>query len=304
MIQLLVVLTMLLLTVRGLGAQGQPDLFRFARQRECTVLPANGLRGLIEAAATPQTVLPWPVLAPAQGLAAITNVLDAQPHLDLTEFRCQPFRVAQAADGSYGVVVYLVQARRTVPDTLHQLGRMLAAWRRGEGRWTLDMIAPIHLVDVNRLGVPDALPTVTPTRPNHLAAQGLWEADSMLARVAADSGLDVALASRLVPEAVALPTNGELQIGPTEITAPLRAILRQALWRPLHAGASDDGSVGWTVGSMEVTRAPPGRPASTLRATYAALWVRRDGAWRIFALGFTPRGTAEDLIEAKRRAQQ
>lgn len=207
-----------------LEAQTAADLFRLARARECAELPTAGLRSWFEQGMTPTTALAWPVLQPVRGPQDIATVLDAQPALDVTEFRCQPLRVALADDASVGVVAYAVEVRRTVPDSFFQLGRMLAAWRHRPGRWELEMLVPLHLVNLNRLGVPDAIVAPSAAPPTDGPALALWEADQALGRVAADSGLPVALAERLLPEAVAFPTTGELQIGPQEILAPLRAI--------------------------------------------------------------------------------
>ncbi len=61
-------------------------------------------------------------------------------------------------------------------------------------------------------------------------------------------------------------------------------------WRPVAAGASDDGSLGWTVGEGEIVLPGVGGEPDRVRdLTYLTLWQRQgDGSIRFIADGTSP----------------
>ena len=266
-----------------------PDLFRLARQIECQELPTQGLRQLILSRITERTTLVWPKAPLVLGRADASRLLDAQPLLDISEFGCQLLLARSAADTSLGVAGMLLTLRRRFPDTTQRFGRAMAAWRRVEGAWRLELFAPLNIFDLREIVVPDSL---APPKAARLLTPGsatLLAADSSLARAVSAGGLADGLAQVLLPDAVAFPSSGELHIGPVAITDPMTTVPTDWTWTPLVASVSDDASIGWTAGNVDAIRHREGRSPATIYAKYVAFWRRVDGTWRMFMLGTSPR---------------
>ena len=95
--------------------------------------------------------------------------------------------------------------------------------------------------------------------------------------------------SVLAAEAVAFPSSGELHIGVEAITAPLMRIPTDWRWSSVAAGASNDGTLGWTTGNVDAVRHAAGRDAVTIQSKYVAFWKKVDGSWKMIMLGTMPR---------------
>jgi len=265
------------------------DLFRISRTLACKELPSQGIRPWLHAQIGAATTFQWPMAPMVSGERAARSLLDAQPMLDITDWNCQPLVMASAPDSSLGVAGMLLTLRRPVPTPTERYGRAMGVWRRGPDRWTLEMFAPLNIFDVREVAIPADLPAPAPVQPRTAAAQDLYRTDSLFGMDVTGRGLPASLRSVLAAEAVAFPSSGELHIGVEAITAPLMRIPTDWRWSSVAAGASNDGTLGWTTGTVDAVRHAAGRDAVTIQSKYVAFWKKVDGSWKMIMLGTMPR---------------
>jgi ketosteroid isomerase-like protein len=123
------------------------------------------------------------------------------------------------------------------------------------------------------------LPLVKSTGP----AAAYIAADSTFAADAQALGVSAAFTKWAAPDAMTFAVSGEVNSGPERVGAVLAANTSQWVWGAVAAGASADGTLGWTVGQATITPADGGAPA---KSKYITLWRKMaDGAIRFIADG-------------------
>lgn len=203
-----------------------------------------------------------------------------------------PVHAVVARDGGFGCttgVLHLIPADPAQPAT----GRYAACWRReGDGQWR--MLALSHAAAPPSVtSLPDSLPG-SPGSAGVAAPRGarpafeMTEADRLFARFSADSGGPAGAFSRWIADdgmmlgARAVPVRGPAQARQAFATFPATGHFE---WAPIDAltRASEDGSLGFTIGEARV--APT--PAQVTYSKYLTIWRREsDGRYRwIFDTG-------------------
>lgn len=246
----------------------------------------SGAISVMPRAMTSGAVLVWPgaaVVTGAQGKA----FFDHQPLLATAKISWQPFRVELSKDSTLAVMAGVATFDRPGDGgmaPIHRIGRFLEAWYRRNGRWELqafaiaNLITPAETIWTSELG-PAELPYIRSIG----RAAAFIAADSSFAAEAGRSNAATAFGRWAAPDATTFSGTGEINIGPQAIGASLAGNTAHWTWGAVAAGASDDGSLGWTVGQATITPAGGGAPA---KSKYLTLWRRMpDGAVRFVADG-------------------
>jgi ketosteroid isomerase-like protein len=236
-------------------------------------------------------VLVWPAAAVVSGPAVVRQLLATQPGLAGARISWQPLHVEVAADGSLGLiwgVIALARDTGTTRTTVPRLGRFLAAWRREGTTWKIEALAVNGIVPaaeanwVNGVLGPAELSLLRSTGP----AGRFVASDSVFAARAGAKGAAVAFAEWAAPDAVTFAGSGELNAGPARIRAALTGDDSDWKWGAVAAGASGDGSLGWTVGQATITSKTASGAPDVYKGKYLTLWRRlSDGTIRFIADG-------------------
>jgi hypothetical protein len=108
-------------------------------------------------------------------------------------------------------------------------------------------------------------------------------ADSAFAADAGINGTQHAFTTWAAPDGMTFAFSGEFNMGPQRIGAVFAGNTAHWEWGPVAAGASSDGTLGWTVGQATITPTGGGIP---VRSKYLTLWRRMpDGTIRFIADG-------------------
>ncbi len=232
----------------------------------------------------------WPGLPIVTGRERIGQVLGAQGILPGTELDLKPLRLLASDDGS--AVLTWGTARWANPDTTRPAtGRYLAAWHRTETAWRLGALAVVNLLGNGVPGWPEGLEAPRGGEPVLLSSgrgRPFAVADLAFADSAFRASGSSAFGHWAAPGGVTFDEAGLVSIGPAEISRSVSG-LDGAEWRwaPVAAGASEDGTLGWTAGEATITLpATEEEPARELRRTYLTLWQRQpDGSIKFIADG-------------------
>ena len=113
----------------------------------------------------------------------------------------------------------------------------------------------------------------------------LKQADLAFARATAERSLD-GFSSFLAQDVMSLRPNLPVVKGRQQLTGLWAPMLndpaRSITWQPLDAGISDDGSMGFTLGSYEVTKNGPEGRSVAGTGKYVTIWKKQpDGAWKV-----------------------
>jgi ketosteroid isomerase-like protein len=221
--------------------------------------------------------------------------LAGQTELRAARVEWLPLAALVADDGSLGVTygVTTVGTRRSDGEPL-RFGKYVSVWRRHDAVWAL-----VAHVQTGLLQQPDtlvhdvgrAVPGARGGRADSPGSAAFAAADSAFAHLAADSGAPAAFAAFVAPTGVMFPATGEILVGPAAIRARMMESRARStwVWAPLFAGASDDRSVGFTVGEAVIT-STLGETSTTYFSKYLTVWRRMpDGAIRFLADAGNPR---------------
>ncbi len=268
----------------GLEAQAQrTQLIRTDRAVADSSWSAGFSRAFF-ATAIPDAVILWPGAPVVQGTSDAHRLLSGGARSLRHMLTWQLLGADLSADSTLGLT-WGVTAAGAGDSAGPVIGRYIATWRReaggGAGRWRLAALMitdampeePAPALDGLRMQFP-SLKAAGPTAP-------FVSADLEFARLAADSGAGVAFEHWAAPDAHTFVGAGMLVQGPAAIG---RAVSGPATWRwhPVVAGASNDGSLGWTVGEAVITTADGHSGPSK----YLTIWKRQpDGAIRFVTDG-------------------
>ena len=256
-----------------------------------------GFRAALTAAALPDVVLLWPgapvvhgltnasrLLLAVQGIANVSRALASDGRPDSLKVTWQPLGAELSLDSTLGVTWGVSVAASAVAEA-PVMGRYIAAWHREASApapgWRL---AALMLTDVTADGsaplvaeLPLELP---PSRATDRTVPFI-AADLGFARLAGDSGAAIAFERWAAPDAHMFAGGGMLVTGGAAIGRVMSAPATWK-WHPVAAGASADGSMGWTVGEAVITAADGHSGPSK----YLTVWKRQaDGSIRYFTDG-------------------
>jgi ketosteroid isomerase-like protein len=237
-------------------------------------------------AAAPDLVLVYPGAPVVAGLDAVREMLAGQSALQTLTIRWAPLHAEVSADGdfgvSYGVTGIVVSDSAPTPPL--RFGKYLSAWRNTAAGWRLVAHVQVGLLPgaayVEPHGVEAApLPPLAATG----AVAAFAHADLAFAALAGRSGAPAAFAAYAAADAVTFAGTGELVRGPAAIRRWLTDEARSSWdWRPVAAGGSARGDLGYTVGESVIT--PPGE--DSFYGKYLTLWRREpNGRIRFLADG-------------------
>ncbi len=277
-------------------AQGAPDTTAakaslLAADRAAAQVAAQA--GVLAAAFAPTATALLPGLDILRGIAALT------PHMAALGTAAPrgatawtPLQAVVSRDGSLGCtsgVLHRVASDSTQPRT----GRYANCWQRGrDGAWRLLALSQVYApAQVSTL--PDSLPAA-PGSTGTTAARGanatrdMAAADRAFARFSADSGGPAGAFARWIAAdgmmlgARAVPVRGPEQARAAFAGFPATGAFQ---WWPIDSltVASQDGSLGFTIGEAVITSSP----GNVSYSKYLTIWRReRDGQYRfVFDIG-------------------
>jgi ketosteroid isomerase-like protein len=113
----------------------------------------------------------------------------------------------------------------------------------------------------------------------------LMTADREFARATAERRLE-GFSSFLAEDVTTIRPNSPVVHGKKEVADRWAKLLSDPAssitWNPLHAAISDDGEMGFTLGSYEVTRANGLTRAVAGTGKYVTIWRKQsDGSWKV-----------------------
>jgi hypothetical protein len=237
---------------------------------------STGFRSILPAIAQADAILLWPGAPVVQGLSNATRLLAT----DGTRVTWQPIGAELSLDSTLGATWGVSVASTGAGAPV--IGRYIATWQRDQdGQWRLAVMMFTDIAPDGSAPPATGLPRELPP----LAAAGstapFASADLDFARLAGDSGAAIAFERWAAPDAHMFAGGGMLVEGPRAIG---RVVSAPATWKwhPVAAGASNDGTMGWTVGEAVITAADGHSGPSK----YLTVWKRQPGgAIRFFTDG-------------------
>lgn len=267
------------LPISGLAAQSQRSVLVRADRAMADSSWSAGFDATIASVAIPDVVLLWPGAPVVQGGANVTRLL-ASESLKAT---WQPIGAELSSDSTMGVT-WGVTAAPPSGSSGPVMGRYIATWQREAGATTRWRLTAMMITDLTADGSAPAA-TGLPAELPPLKASGrtapFVAADLAFARLAGDSGAGIAFERWAAPDAHTFVGGGILVQGPRAIGKAVSAPATWT-WHPVAAGASEDGSMGWTVGEAVITT-PDGHSGPS---KYLTVWKRQpEGDIRFFTDG-------------------
>lgn len=249
----------------------------------------QGVAVALPAAMAKDALLNWPGLAPVVGPGNSRRALEAQPGIARMRWAWQPLRVELSPDGSLALI-WGTMARERPSDGSGgpelRLGKYLAVWvPEGDG-WRLQALAIAGLFPSSEGRWTPALgPRELPPLRSRGVVGPFVAADSIFASDATREGAAVAFGRWAAPDATIFGGTGELVVGPRAIRSFLQDDRSTWEWVPVAAGASHDGTLGWTAGQATISGT-----AGVTRSKYLTFWMRQpNGQVRFFADGGSAR---------------
>ncbi len=225
---------------------------------------------------------------PARALLEAQTPLVAMTDLSFLRVQWQALHAELSRDGTLGVTWGVVVIDPAGPDSL-RFSRYVTAWRRDGERWRVEATVWTGFRPPDRIQFPSSwqVPELPPVNAGGSAASFV-KADRSFAERAGRTTVGEAFAEYAALDAVVFTGNGLLARGPEAIKAALALQARsQWAWAPVVAGASEDGSLGWTVGESTIqAQAQDGTPVIRL-GKYLTIWRREpnDGVKYIVDMG-------------------
>jgi ketosteroid isomerase-like protein len=236
-------------------------------------------------------VLAWPGGPVLVGDSAVANFFGSQPLMNSVQISWQPLRIDLSPDSTLAVIVGVATLDRpaTGPvSQMHRIGRYLAAWNRSDTTWRLAAFGFVNLITAGETIWRDVLgPRELPLLKANGAAAAFVAADSAFAADAQALGVAAAFTKWAAPDAMTFAVSGEVNSGPERVGAVLAGGASHWVWGAVAAGASADGTLGWTIGQATITPANGGAP---MKSKYFTLWRKMpDGSVRFTADGGSTR---------------
>ncbi len=249
-------------------------------------------RGLRDALAESAVVLveAAPVLSGREHALAM---LGAQPQLAALHLQPMTLAGAISGDGGFGITYgnLLVSPRGASADSAPRVARYINVWRRmTDSTWKIVARVDAGLLAPDSVVVPPAIAALAPVRSDLMSRpmRDFAVADASFARMAGESGAPAAFGFWAAPDGVTFGPGSILNIGPSSIRDAFAASpASQALWKwaPVAAGASADGTLGFTVGEASI-RPPGAADADAFLSKYLTVWRRQpDGTIRYLVDG-------------------
>jgi hypothetical protein len=254
----------------GLEAQQHDAALLVAERTVAELSSDSGLALAVGRTMDPAGVLLWPGAPVVAGSNNVRRLLETLP-VDSLRLVWQPLGIELAQDSTLAVAwgVAVETARRNPSPA--QIGQYIAAWRRRDDHWTIAALLFMGLKPPVT-SVPSGIPLSLPAAPTGGAAGPFVAADLAFARLAGDSGAATAFERWAAPDAMVFEGGGILVRGPEAIA---RGVAGEAAWRwrPVAAGASARGDLGWTVGEAVIAA----KEAKPFYSKYLTVWIRRGG---------------------------
>jgi ketosteroid isomerase-like protein len=206
-------------------------------------------------------------------------------------FRWQPMGGGLSRDGrsgySYGIAAVATSDGESRSDLI-RLDRYIAFWRRqAPGPWRLvayaEIGAPASPLTVDVGLVPPGQPVSG--RTADLIGE-LRRTDLEFSDNASRAGIENAFASWAATDAVMF-SGSEVVVGKDAIKELMRPTTSRSLaWRPVHAGVSGSGDLGFTVGEYVATGRSASGTVTQHFGKYLTVWRKEaDGSWRFVVDG-------------------
>ncbi len=267
------------LVIPGVAEAQAPGTLLAADAAAARAAASSGLPAALRGALSRGGVVLWPGAPVVSGAEAIALV-GASTGLDSLRVSWQPVAAVTSNDSTLGLTWGVLVGASRADAEAPRFGRYIAAWRREADGWKVAALMMSGLLPPAAARVPAGMALESPPLPARGEAAAFIAADLAFASLAADSGADVAFARWAADEAE-IQTAGGIVRGPAAIGA-LVAGPADWMWAPVAAGASRDGSLGWTVGQSVVT--PRGGEPS--HGKYLTVWRRlQDGRVRYLTDG-------------------
>lgn len=217
------------------------------------------------------------------GRSEAIQLLRVQRGLAALRIQWLPLTVLVSDDGALGVTAGVsVIARRGQPaDSALQYGEYIRVWRREpDGAWRIVALVENGLTDPDSLLRP---PGWQPQVPSGIAGPGrpFAAADEAFAQMAIDSGGPKSFGAFAAPDLTTPLAPGNLYAGNAGVVERMQARPSGRMiweWRPLIAGSSTGGELGYTVGEslLKTSSAPD---ATRYPGKYLTVWRRQpDGS--------------------------
>ncbi|MEO5800403.1 MAG: hypothetical protein ABIZ70_13380, partial [Gemmatimonadales bacterium] len=245
----------------------------------------HGAAAALPGALSDDAVLAWPGAAVLRGVPAISRFFSVQKSLNGAKIFWQTQHLELSHDSTlglaWGVAVVDREASTGVPAT-HRIARFLAAWKAVDGAWRMSALAFSGLLNGGETVWGDSLGAKEwPMLQSIGPAAKFIAADSSFAAMAGKLGAGKAFGFWASPDAVTFAGSGELTMGPKEIAAGFAGDANHWSWGAVAAGASTDGTLGWTMGQAVIA----GKDRAS-KSKYLTLWQRMpNGSVRFFSDG-------------------
>jgi ketosteroid isomerase-like protein len=251
---------------------------------------ANGIAAGLPSHLAADAVLVWPGAAVLRGTPAINRFLAAQRSTTGASISWQTLHLELAPDSSlalsWGIATIDRPASAMLPKS-HRIARFLAAWQPVDGAWRISALVFSGLINGaetvwgDSLGMRE-LPMLRSTG----AAGPFIAADSSFAALAGREGAEKAFSSWAATDAVMFGATGELAMGKASIGALFAGDASHWSWGAVAAGASRDGTLGWTVGQAVIAGKGADGKEQLSKSKYLTLWKRQpDGSVRFISDG-------------------
>lgn len=225
-----------------------------------------------------------PVVA---GKSNIVGMLSSQPLLDSMRVQWFPLVVTTSADGTLGATWGVTTILSAPNDTTTpRFGKYISMWRRtSDGNWQL-----VAHVDVGLTSAKVAVPGNMSPQADPFSGSGaaFAKADREFSQMAGASGAARSFGAFAASDAMTLPGNFEIVVGPAAIEARMAespAAVAKWEWHPVYSEGAASGDLGFTVGEAVIT--PPGAtPDKAFHSKYLTVWRRQpDGSLRYIVDG-------------------
>jgi ketosteroid isomerase-like protein len=244
----------------------------------------QGLARALSAVGSGDVVLVYPGAPVLAGREAAVAFLESQASTGASAVGWSPLHAEVSADGSFGVTYGVTGiVGGTGAEIPIRFGNYLSAWRRTAEGWRLVAHAQLFFPSPSSVTMP---PGFQPPQPPPLdwshPSVGFAVADSGFAALAGLEGAERAFTGYAAADAVTFSPRGVLTRGPEAIGRGVRddGAPSHWRWRPVAAGGSDGGDLGFTVGEAEIRPGDATGEGSVYYGKYLTLW-RRDAAGKV-----------------------
>ncbi|MES2125400.1 MAG: hypothetical protein V4503_12005 [Gemmatimonadota bacterium] len=277
------VLPLCCLLVAPLAAQQSPaaaarELVLERAQAASEASYATGIATALPVYLSIDAAVLWPGAGVLRGSTQVGRFFAAQTSLEGARITWQAMHLEISDDATlalmWGAAVVDRPTLGKVPAT-HRIARFLAAWQPVSGEWRIAALAFAGLLNGAETVWNDSLgERELPMLPSTGVGGAFIAADSAFAAEAARAGAQRAFTHWAAADAVTFSGTGELSIGRDAIGRGFEGDANQWSWGAVAAGASADGSLGWTAGQAVIAG-----KQRTSKSKYLTLWRReKDGS--------------------------